>query len=104
MGTLEEKQQEESKSSVDGHKKNKRKMKKIKEKEEKPVEEIISEIRDSSDKDSDSEEVDFWMPPVGERWDFDDGGDRWGSDGELELETDEENGAGALFFLCISLL
>lgn len=27
------------------------------------------------------------MPPVGERWDFDDGGDRWGSGSE-----DDESG------------
>lgn len=29
------------------------------------------------EKNSDSEEPDFWTPPVGERWDFDDGKDRW---------------------------
>ncbi|EEF40982.1 conserved hypothetical protein [Ricinus communis] len=92
MGKVEDKQKEDSKSSADGPKKKKKKTKK-KEKEEKPIEEIISEVRDSSDKDSDTEELDFWMPPVGERWDFDDGGDRWGSDGELEQETEKENGA-----------
>ena len=26
-----------------------------------------------SDNDSDAKEDDFWMPPVGDRWDFDDG-------------------------------
>lgn len=87
---VEGKQQGESKSSVDVAKKNKKK-----EKKGKQVEEIISEVRNSSDKDSDSEEADFWIPPVGERWDFDDGGDRWGSDDEeLGQESDEENMAG----------
>ncbi|KAF2308426.1 hypothetical protein GH714_009575 [Hevea brasiliensis] len=55
MGKVEEKQQEESKSSMD--------------------------------------EDDFWMPPVGDRWDFDDGGDRWGSGGESGQESEEENQA-----------
>ncbi|KAK4774448.1 hypothetical protein SAY86_009383 [Trapa natans] len=37
------------------------------------------------------EDADFWMPPVGERWDFDDGGgDRWGSDAESGDQTAEE--------------
>ncbi|KAL2320187.1 hypothetical protein Fmac_029156 [Flemingia macrophylla] len=52
-------------------------------------EEIESEIRKSSNEDSDTEEEDFWMPPVGDRWDHDDGGDRWGSESESELETEE---------------
>ncbi|GLU02137.1 hypothetical protein SLE2022_194040 [Rubroshorea leprosula] len=84
------------KSGVDGVKKSKKKKEKKskKEKKEKLVEEIIPEVRDSSNKDSDSEEADFWMPPAGERWDFDDGGDRWGSGygSELEQESDGENG------------
>ncbi|XVF60187.1 hypothetical protein PTKIN_Ptkin08bG0024400 [Pterospermum kingtungense] len=68
----------------------KEKKKKNKKKKEKAVEEIISEVRDPAENESDSEEPEFWMPPVGERWDFDDGGDRWGSGSELE-ESDEEN-------------
>ncbi|CAK7328162.1 unnamed protein product [Dovyalis caffra] len=74
----------ELKSSQDGAKKKKKKNK---------VEEIISQARDSSDKESDLEETDFWMPPAGERWDFDDGGDRWGSDAESGHESEEENAA-----------
>ncbi|XP_062105603.1 uncharacterized protein LOC133817194 [Humulus lupulus] len=77
-------------------KKNKKKKKKKKNKKDKPVEEIISEIRESSGVESDLEEADFWMPPLGERWDFDDGGDRWGSDSESESEHEgdvvDENG------------
>ena len=54
-------------------KKKKQKEKKKKKKKEKEVEEIISEVRNMSDNDSDAEEDDFWMPPMGDRWDFDDG-------------------------------
>ena len=32
----------------------------------KGVEEIISEVRKPSNEDSDTEEEDFWMPPIGE--------------------------------------
>ncbi|KAJ4729326.1 Surfeit locus 2 [Melia azedarach] len=74
----------ESKSSANGL--NKKKKKKVKE-----VEEIIYKVRESEDKESDSEEADFWMPPVGDRWDLDDGGDRWGSGSESEEESYEEN-------------
>ncbi|XVF60188.1 hypothetical protein PTKIN_Ptkin08bG0024400 [Pterospermum kingtungense] len=73
----------------------KEKKKKNKKKKEKAVEEIISEVRDPAENESDSEEPEFWMPPVGERWDFDDGGDRWGSGSELE-ESDEENETGVV--------
>lgn len=46
---------------------------------------------------NESEEPEFWAPPVGERWDFDDGKDRWEactpSDQEKSFEggTDEGN-------------
>lgn len=67
---------------------------------DKGVDEIISEVRNLSDQDSDSEEADFWMPPVGERWDLDDGGDRWGSGSESGQESEEVNGTG--MFSCVS--
>ncbi|GMH06799.1 hypothetical protein Nepgr_008639 [Nepenthes gracilis] len=67
------------------------KMKKKKGEKEKKMKEIVSEIRDSPE-DNDSEELDFWKPPVGGRWDFDDGGNRWGSDSEAEEQNVEENG------------
>lgn len=78
--------------SANGGKKDKRKNKKKTKKgknKDKGVEEIISEVRKSSNEESDAEEDDFWMPPVGERWDYDDGRDRWGSDLESEEETEE---------------
>ncbi|KAL0014425.1 hypothetical protein SO802_001494 [Lithocarpus litseifolius] len=99
-GTVEEKVEQKpektSKQSTDGLKKKKQKEKKKKKKEkekekEKEVEEIISEVRNMSDNDNDAEEDDFWMPPVGDRWDFDDGGDRWGSGSESGQESDEVN-------------
>lgn len=83
--------QKVSKSSTNGDKSKKKKKKK-----DKPVEEVISEVRKSSNEESDSEDADFWEPPEGERWDFDDGGDRWGSASESEQESDEQNGTGKL--------
>ncbi|XP_042502345.1 uncharacterized protein LOC122079720 [Macadamia integrifolia] len=49
----------------------------------------VSEPRRPSDNESDSEEDDFWIPPVGSRWDNDDGGDRWGSGTDSEQESEE---------------
>lgn len=71
--------------SPDGGKKDNNK----KAKKNKGIEEIKSEVRKSSNEDSDSEEAEFWVPPVGDRWDFDDGGDRWGSGTESEQESEE---------------
>lgn len=48
--------------------------------------------RNHTEKDSDPEEPDFWTPPVGERWDFDDGKDRWESC--TASDNDEEDGLG----------
>ncbi|CBI34839.3 unnamed protein product, partial [Vitis vinifera] len=80
----------------DGEKHKKKDKKKKKKKQEKEVDENISEARksevDEIDKNSDTEEAEFWMPPVGDRWDSDDGGDRWGSDSDLECDIDEVNG------------
>ncbi|KAK3012805.1 hypothetical protein RJ639_010397 [Escallonia herrerae] len=66
---------------------------KKKKKQEQDVSKIISEVRNPSDKESDSEDDDFWMPPVGDRWDFDDGGDRWGSGSEEEPEIEDASAA-----------
>nr|XP_027188108.1 surfeit locus protein 2-like isoform X2 [Cicer arietinum] len=68
--------------------KNKKKKKKSKKKKDKGVEEVISEVRNSNE-ECETEEEDFWMPPAGERWDHDDGGDRWDSDSESEQEAEE---------------
>ncbi|KAJ9540295.1 hypothetical protein OSB04_026801 [Centaurea solstitialis] len=86
----EQKPEKSSKSKGDGSKKTKKNKKKT---EETDVSKIISEVRDpAEEKDSDTEEDEFWMPPVGDRWDFDDGKDRWGSDLESDVdpETDED--------------
>ncbi|CAL0323047.1 unnamed protein product [Lupinus luteus] len=79
----------EEPQSTDGLKKDKKKKKK-KNNKDKKVEEIISEVRKSSNEGSDTEEEDFWIPPVGERWDHDDGEDRWHSNSESEEETKED--------------
>ncbi|GAB4847900.1 hypothetical protein Ancab_026960 [Ancistrocladus abbreviatus] len=68
-----------------GNKKDKKRQK------DKKMEEIVSEVRELPN-DSDSEDPDFWELPVGDRPDFDDGGDRWSSSAELSEEYDEENG------------
>lgn len=68
--------------SADGAKKDRMKKENNK---DKGIEEVISEVRKSSNENSDTEE-DFWMPPAGDRWDNDDGGDRWGSESEQGTE------------------
>ncbi|KAJ6821348.1 surfeit locus protein 2-like [Iris pallida] len=40
---------------------------------------------------SDLEKLDFWVPPVGDRWDCDDGKDRWESCTTSDHETDKED-------------
>ncbi|KAG4951328.1 hypothetical protein JHK85_045195 [Glycine max] len=69
--------------SADGAKKDRMKKENNK---DKGIEEVISEVRKSSNENSDTEDEDFWMPPAGDRWDNDDGGDRWGSESEQGTE------------------
>ncbi|KAM2955941.1 hypothetical protein FF2_023127 [Malus domestica] len=61
------------------------------------LDEIMSGKSKASDEEGDTEETDFWMPPVGERWDFDEGGDRWGSGSESEDEDEKIDGADGAF-------
>ncbi|KAM1187196.1 hypothetical protein ACFX2J_023157 [Malus domestica] len=75
----------------DGDRKKKKKNKN--KKKDDGVDEIMFGKSKASDEEGDTEETDFWMPPVGERWDFDDGGDRWGSGSESEDEDDKIDGA-----------
>ncbi|KAK6798811.1 hypothetical protein RDI58_006514 [Solanum bulbocastanum] len=98
-GGLEKQVENEAAKKTDS-KANHRDKKKNKKKEIEDASKVISEIRDSSGKNSGSEDDDeFWMPPVGARWDNDDGGDRWGSGSESESEeaigqdggTEEDN-------------
>lgn len=50
----------------------------------------------------DDEKTDFWMPPIGERWDMDDGNDRWisgessdnASDNSLDSASAEDDKKG----------
>ncbi|KAI4348226.1 hypothetical protein L6164_008974 [Bauhinia variegata] len=86
---IEEEESEQKLSSADGGKERKKKKKKKKNKDEE-VEQIISEVRSPANEESDAEQEDFWMPPVGDRWDFDDGGDRWGSGTESEQESEDD--------------
>lgn len=100
---IEEKEREKESGSVpeeggeavvkEGKKKNKKKKKKDKkkkkkkeldEKEEMCGEDVADGVENENGEEGEEKELDFWMPPDGERWDFDDGGDRWGSDSEEE--------------------
>ncbi|WOG93451.1 hypothetical protein DCAR_0312735 [Daucus carota subsp. sativus] len=88
-------------------KKNKKKEKKKKKKKNmsKQMEETeenanVSDVKNPSGEGDSLEEVDFWIPPSGDRWDFDDGGQRYGSDSGPETDdssgtdgADEENGS-----------
>lgn len=49
----------------------------IKKKQRKDATETQSLGNDDMTENSGSEEPDFWVPPIGSRWDFDDGKDRW---------------------------
>ncbi|EHA8591526.1 hypothetical protein COCNU_scaffold068566G000010 [Cocos nucifera] len=48
--------------------------------------------RKSNANNSDSEQPDFWVPPIGSRWDFDDGRDRWESCTSSGHETGDGTG------------
>ena len=105
-----QKPEKSSKSKGDGSKKTKKNKKKM---EETDVSKIISEVRDPEEKDSDTEEDEFWMPPVGDRWDFDDGKDRWGSelesdadpqsDEDMDPENDDANEAGTYNLITVQM-
>ncbi|KAL1564247.1 surfeit locus protein 2-like [Salvia divinorum] len=91
----EKEEKKTKKKNEDGilkkEKNKKKKTEKKNKKEEKNVDDIVNEVRDSAGKSSDTEdEDDFWMPPEGERWDHDDGGDRW-SEGSESAPEDDDN-------------
>ncbi|XP_059642958.1 uncharacterized protein LOC132284841 [Cornus florida] len=93
-GILEEKSEQTpqkiSKPKADGLKK-----KKKKNKAEENVGKVILEVRKSSDKDSDSEEAEFWIPPMGDPLDLDDEGTEHANG--ADAATEEGNGnAGEL--------
>lgn len=110
---LEKKKEEkkEKKEEKKEKKKEKKQKKKEKKKKKKKNNEQMqddeenadgSELRNPSDEGNNSEEVDFWIPPSGERWDFDDGAERWGSDSDSGPETEDASGTGT--FLTTELL
>ncbi|KAI3986217.1 hypothetical protein MKX01_030215, partial [Papaver californicum] len=53
------------------------------------VETVPKDDESPMEENSESEELEFWMPPPGSRWDFDDGKDRWGSDTDSGQDSDE---------------
>ncbi|KAK1383862.1 hypothetical protein POM88_021597 [Heracleum sosnowskyi] len=85
------------KENEDGSEKQKKKKEKKKKKNKKNKKQMQdneensdgAELRNPSDEGNNSEEVEFWIPPSGERWDFDDGAERWGSDSDSGPETED---------------
>ncbi|PKU87853.1 hypothetical protein MA16_Dca017625 [Dendrobium catenatum] len=51
--------------------------------------------RESETESVEAEEPSFWVPPVGERWDFDDGRDRWDSHNS-DQETEATGNAASV--------
>lgn len=100
-GTLEKKgeEKEEKKKSKDGDLKKKKKkknkddgLKNMKKKKQEENGIVIAEMEDSIGTDVDlEEENELWMPPVGDRWDHDDGGEP-GNDGTDEEDERAEEG------------
>ncbi|XP_026381483.1 surfeit locus protein 2-like isoform X2 [Papaver somniferum] len=93
---VKEKEDEEEVEAKKGVKKDKKKKKKKKKDKKKkgvkkdvPVERVPKDDESPMEDNSESEELDFWIPPPGSRWDFDDGKDRWGSDTESGQDSDE---------------
>ncbi|CAM8992277.1 unnamed protein product [Rhodiola kirilowii] len=86
----------ENGESDDKKKRKKKKDKKKKKKKKKLLQmegnEGTLEGVEAAEKDKETEDIDFWVPPPGGRWDNDEGGDRWGSDSESEEETVEDDG------------
>lgn len=68
-----------------------------KNKKKKEQEETISEAQECNG-ESNAEDA-FWMPPVGQRWDNDNGGDRWASGSDSEHESDKIIAMGMLSIL-----
>ncbi|XP_022982676.1 surfeit locus protein 2 isoform X2 [Cucurbita maxima] len=96
LNKLEQKEFEKDSMAKSGEQKGKKKAAKAlkhstenSKKNKKELEKIISEARESNG-GSDAEDV-FWMPPAGQRWDNDNGGDRWGSESDSEHESDKIN-------------
>lgn len=77
-------------------KNNKKKKNKKSVEKKKNGEDVADEIEHEND-EAVEEELEFWMPPDGERWDFDDGRDRWGSDSDSDVEMNEETDPIGLF-------
>ncbi|KAI3921324.1 hypothetical protein MKW92_015711 [Papaver armeniacum] len=93
LNKLEEKEKETGKVVSNGVKEKETKKKKDKKKKgvkkDVPAERVPKDDESPMEDNTESEELDFWIPPPGSRWDFDDGKDRWGSDTESGQDSDE---------------
>ncbi|KAI3866339.1 hypothetical protein MKW98_007994 [Papaver atlanticum] len=86
---VKEKEEEEVETKKGVKKDRKMKKKKKGVKKDVPVETVPKDDESPMEDNSESKELDFWIPPPGSRWDFDDGKDRWGSDTESGQDSDE---------------
>ncbi|XP_068665267.1 uncharacterized protein [Aristolochia californica] len=93
---IEKKEAERDEKS--SHKPSKLKKKSAKDKQNGTHENESKEKKPEIENNSDPEEADFWVPPVGNRWDNDQGNDRWedsanpGKEGdEYELPEEDES-------------
>lgn len=84
------KEKKKSKELVESKKKDKKKKNK---------EVNSNENVDSINGGDKEEETDFWMPPIGERWDFDDGKDRWESCQSTHPKDDSGSNSGKITFM-----
>lgn len=88
---------EKSKSRIKNEKK-KEKKKEKKEKKKKAVVVNPSLPREPEPEIDDSDDSEFWVPPVGSRWDDDDGKDRWESSPAKDDIAEDEGASGKCQF------
>lgn len=110
---LEEKMASGETGKVEGEqsnevaKKSKSTKKKDKKKEKKKAAVVNPSLpREPEPEIDDSDDSEFWVPPVGSRWDDDDGKDRWeSSPGKDDIAEDEGASGKCHFFLsCVTAL
>ncbi|XP_078172051.1 uncharacterized protein LOC144566063 isoform X2 [Carex rostrata] len=83
---VKEKKKKKSKELVESKKSQIKNLKKDKKKKSQEID--SNDNVDSIEGGEKEEETNFWMPPVGERWDFDDGKDRWQSCQSADFNED----------------
>lgn len=93
---VKEKKKKKSKELVELKKSQIKNLKKDKKKKSQEID--SNDNVDSIEGGEKEEETNFWMPPVGERWDFDDGKDRWESCQSADSNEDSHCNSGKITF------